>query len=269
MDVSVVLIEYNSLNDVQTCIQALKPKMEALSFEIIVSSNSNYLPSKQNEIRKDMPDLKWIFNQRNLGFAKGMNRGIACASGEAILISNVDVILLTSLKEAYEYLMQSDFIGMIGPQIIDANDEIQDSCREFMTPSIFITRVMKRILHKKSVLLDTKFNYDIPQAVDWIIGAFMLIKKSALEKVGTMDEHYFMYVEDMDLCKRLWLKELQVFYLPSLKVCYKGDRKSLLPIFGKPTSCKYTFHHCMSYARFCMKFFGRMKRDRSQNLIKN
>lgn len=260
MDVSVVLLEYYSLDDVKQFIKSLKPKMEGLTYEIIVSSNSAYDDEKIIAIRAEFPELNWVFNQKNLGFAKGVNRGVQHATGRAVLISNVDVTLLTPLRDTYDFLVTHPLIGLIGPQIRDERGELQDSCRRFMTPMFLLKRLFQRLIHKKIVLLYRDFNYDIRQPVDWVIGAFMLIRKEVFEKIGLLDEKYFMYVEDMDFCKSLWENGLEVYFDPSCKVQYKGDRKSLRPFFNQRGGVRYCWYHVLSFLRFFIKYKGNIKR---------
>ena len=254
MDISVILIEFHSLEDVKICVQSFMPNLAGLEFEIIVSSNSCYSAEIQEQIKADEPHVAWIFNDRNVGFAQGVNKGIEQACGKSILVSNVDVEVFTPLAHAYHFLMNDDSVGLIGPQIVDGKGRIQDSCRTFMSPLHCLTRFIKRVWYKKNVLLEPAFDYDMPQSVDWVIGAFMLVKRSAMKRVGMMDEDYFMYVEDMDWCKRFWAQKFKVVYYPSLKIKYEGDRKSTSPFSKKKVLSKYTWFHFISYVRFLVKF---------------
>ncbi len=254
-DLSFVLIEYHSLEDIQECMSSIRKKCKSISYEIIITSNSQYPSERQEELKKENSELKWVFNRENLGFAKAMNAGIKNASGECIVITNPDVRILNDINSAYHYLMSVPDIGVIGPKIIDQNGELQDSCRNFMTPMRLFRRVFKRILYKKEVLLRADFDYNKIQPVDWIVGAFMMIKKKAIETVGLFDEGYFMYVEDMDWCKRFWEHGYKVVYYPDLVIEYKGTRKSIAPLLSEMAINRYTLHHLKSYFRFLRKHY--------------
>lgn len=252
-DISFVIIEYHCIEDVKRCVNSIHEKCKDISYEIIVSSNSTYPPEEQNAILKEFQGVRWIFNKENYGFAKAMNIGISNTSGNSIVIINPDVRLLESLISAYNYLMNNKDVGMIGPKIVDRYENIQDSCRNFVTPEKFFVRVSKRIYSQRDVLLRSNFDYSKIQPVDWVIGAFMMVKRETIKKVGLLDEEYFLYVEDMDWCKRFWDCGLKVVYYPNLVIEYKGDRKSMSPLISRKWANKYTLYHLRSYLRFLRK----------------
>lgn len=252
-DLSFVLIEYHSLDDVRDCISSINRQCGNLSYEIIVTSNSRYEPEMQNRLQCGNPEIRWIFNSENLGFAKAMNAGMRNAAGNCIVIMNPDVRILNSIDPAYRYLMTTPDVGVIGPQIIDQDGNLQDSCRNFMTPQRLFRRIFKRIARKEDVLLRKGFDYNKLQSVDWVVGAFMMVKKKAIETVGLFDEGYFMYVEDMDWCKRFWDHGYQVIYYPDLMIEYKGTRKSIAPFLSASEFNRYTIYHIKSYLRFLSK----------------
>ncbi len=226
---------------------------KSLSYEIIVSSNSLYSADKIKELQGCHPYVNWRFNETNTGFAGGMNAGINLARGNCVAIVNPDVIVLSGLRAAYDYLFRSQNVGLIGPQIVNANGAIQDSCRQFLTPNRLVKRTIAKMIRRKSGILNREFEYDSIQPVDWVIGGFMMLKRAALNKVGLLDEGYFLYVEDMDWCKRFWDNGFQVVYYPALTVQYEGDRKSTAFLAtGKPIN-KYTVFHIKSYLRFLRK----------------
>ena len=254
LNISYVIIEYKSIYDVKKCINSIREKSKNLLYEIVVSSNSNYSSENKRSILKKFHGIKWIFNDKNLGFAKAMNIGIYHTSGEIVVITNPDVMIYEgSLQSAYEYLIGHEDVGIIGPKIIDNNGNLEDSCRKFMTPLDWFIRTLKRIIFRKDILLNSRFNYNEIQIVDWVIGAFMIVKRKAMEIVGLLDEEYFLYVEDMDWCKRFWDCGFKVVYYPKLVVKYKGDRKSTLPLIKRCFINKYSIYHFKSYLRFIKK----------------
>jgi len=223
--------------------------------EFIVSSNSCYQPEKQSEIQRNFPGIKWLFNPVNGGFAYGMNRGLEIATGDFLLISNPDVQLLTTLESALQFLGEHPEVGALGPQILDEKGYIQDSCRPFMSLRRFIVRQVMRICSSRAVILQHKYNYNRTTLVDWCIGAFILIRRESYQKVGGLDENYFLYVEDMDWCYRIHQAGYQVYYYPELKIRYRGDRKSTQAMFLHGfDKLKYSYQHGKSYCRFLRKY---------------
>lgn len=253
-NISFVIIEYHSVPDVEACAAAINRACKNLFYEIIVSSNSNYHILEQKRLQEQFTELRWVFNPSNAGFAHGMNSGLTRSEGATVIILNPDVRIKNGdLQKAYEYLETHRDVGVIGPRIVDSNNILQDSCRDFMSPLTLFSRIFTRIFTGRDVLIDTRFDYNKVQSVDWVIGAFMMVRRDALKKVGGLDEGFFLYVEDMDWCKRFWDNGYQVIYYPQLEVEYKGDRKSTSSLFSKRMINKYGFYHLKSYFRFLMK----------------
>jgi len=183
-----------------------------------------------------------------------MNSGILMSSGKVIVLINPDVLISSgNIRKAFDYLISREDVGIIGPRIVDLNGNVQDSCRKFMGLREFINRMFQRVFQRKNILLYDKFDYTLIQPVDWIIGAFMMAKREALSKVGLLDENYFLYVEDMDWCRRFWDSGFKVVYFPEIEVIYTGDRKSTSIIISNRVLNKYVFYHVKSYLRFLWK----------------
>lgn len=254
IELSFVIIEYNCLQDAYNCVDSISNACGNISYEIIVSSNSTYSPEKQARIRRKMPCAKWLFNGNNKGFAGGMDVGIMKASGKVIVLVNPDLTIASGdMRKAFDYLMSHQNVGLMGPRIVDKQGNVQDSCRKFMTLTESLLRVYTRVFQGKYVLLTREFDYTSLQAVDWVIGAFMMVKRVALKQVGLLDEQYFMYIEDMDWCRRFWNCGFQVVYYPLVEAIYKGDRKSTSALVSKKLFNKYAFYHLNSYLRFLWK----------------
>jgi len=211
-----------------------------------------------------MPDVRWVFNRRNKGFAAGMNSGLLTSRGRVIALINPDVRLSKgNMRKAFDYLISHEDVGLIGPRVVDGKGGVQDSCRTFMGPSQLLARVSRRISHGTDVLLDPTFDYTSTQPVDWVIGAFMMAKREALAKVGLLDENYFLYVEDMDWCKRFWDAGFQIVYFPEIEIVYKGNRKSTSSLASRTMPNIYSFYHVNSYLRFLFKNRFRVSRYRT------
>lgn len=262
INVSFIIIEFNSVKDVIRCVNSLTDNCRNLKYEIIVSSNSQYDIKKQNFLVKTYPEITWSFNEKNGGFAYGMNRGIEKCQGEYIVLQNPDTTIENSkLSDAIDFLQSQPNIGILGPQVQNNASEIQDTCRSFVTPLDIVYRFLKRNFCHKGVILNKDFDYNKIQFVDWVIGAFMITSRKNLEKVGLFNERFFMYVEDMELCLRFWESGLRVCYYPPLKVKYEGDRKSTL---GKGKFIPFSFNkysrmHIKNYSIFLIENGSKFK----------
>jgi len=256
LKLSFIIIEYYSLDDIAICYSSIRGRSQYHEIELIVSSNSMYSLDKQEELRAEHPDILWVFNERNGGFAYGMNRGLAIASGDYLIITNPDVKLLTNIDGAISYLESCPEVGAVGPQILDPNGIIQDSTREFMLPWNFIKRQMKRLWHSADIIYDEKKDYNAIQTCDWVIGAFIIFPRVVYQTTCGLDEKFFLYVEDMDFCFRIQLMGKKVVYYPLMKIQYKGDRKSTKSlIHSLSTFNKYSLFHILSYLRFLWKYY--------------
>lgn len=259
MTVSFVIIEYHSTDDILKCIQAIQNLNLDFEYEIIVSSNSQYNNEQQEKLIDNHKSIKWSFNKYNNGFAYGMNCGIRIAKGKYIILQNPDTkIVKGDLKQVFSFI-EKEKVGLIGPQIVNSKQEIQDSCRPFMTPLKLIQRLYNRYIKGKQSILDQQFDYSKIQTVDWIIGGFMVIPRSTITKVGLLCEKYFMYVEDMDYCYHVWQNNLKVYYYPDLLIEYEGDRKSAsVKEKGKIKMNKYASIHLKNYLIFLSRIYFKM-----------
>lgn len=241
--ISIVVIEYNNLSEIQSFCDSVRDNID-IDHEIIISSNSQYTKSEQADILSNYSSEKWVFNDKNGGFAYGMNGGLRIAKGDVLIVMNPDVKLKSTLKPMIDYLLAHPEVGIIAPKIVDENGTIQDSFRHFFSPWSFIMRQLGWIKnHGELHVTDLKE----PVHGDWVIGAFMLVKRDFYEKVGGMSEDYFMYCEDMDWCKRAHLVGYDVVYYPDVVVEYKGTRAAR-------KSWKYAKIHLQSLFTYWRKF---------------
>ena len=241
--ISIVVIEYNNLSEIQSFCDSLKDNID-IDHEIIISSNSQYTESEQADILSKYPLKKWVFNDKNGGFAYGMNGGLRIAKGDVLIVMNPDVKLKSSLKPMIEYIKKHPEVGIIAPKIVDSDGVVQDSFRHFATPFSFVGRQVGRIIHRNKLNVKSA---NTPQKVDWVIGAFMMVRRDFYKKVGGLSEDYFMYCEDEDWCKRAQLSGYDVVYYPDVVVEYKGTRASR-------RSWKYAKIHIKSLITYWSKY---------------
>lgn len=223
MKISIIIVEYHSISEIEKYLSRFSVFTD---LEIIVSSNSMYSPNRISEIRDMFPNCKWLFNSKNGGFAYAMNNGLAVATGDILVISNPDCSIMSGLYEMAEFLLNNPQLGAIAPKIVDAENNIQDSCRKYVTFPRYVFRQMERILCRKECLLDRRFNYDEIQTVDWVIGAFIMVTRDAYIKTNGLCEDYFMYAEDLDWCTRIRQSGYEIAYYPKALVEYKGTRSA-------------------------------------------
>lgn len=254
---SFVVIEYFSMEEIDKCIESITSTVSGIPYEIIISSNSQYSISKKKEIIR-RENTRWIFNNRNGGFAYGMNRGLAVSKGKYRIIMNPDVKIIDGLSSMVNFMDRNPSIGAIGPRIISESGEIQDSCRPYVSIESFFARTIRRIVEHKTAVLSNNIDYNLTQTVDWVIGAFILVRDNVVLETNGLDENYFMYAEDLDWCTRIRKIGYEIVYFPKAVVEYKGSRSAR-------RSYKYAKIFFKSHFRYWRNFgflFGYPKRNK-------
>lgn len=224
MLLSIIIIEYHSRQDVRRCIDSLLGRL-AVPYEIIVSSNSCYTPEERHGLTAEGRGVRWLFNERNGGFAYAMNCGLREAKGDLLVIMNPDCLLRTDLAAMSGFMQEHPEVGAIAPRMCDEDDELQDTAREYVTLPRLAMRFLRRVM-RRSVCVYDNMDYSKVQTVDWVIGSFIMVSRKAYEATGGLDDRYFMYAEDLDWCTRIRKAGLEVVYYPKECITYKGTRRA-------------------------------------------
>ena len=222
---SIVIVEYNSISEIEECVSALKSHIH-MPYEIIVSSNSCYDQQQKAQIDLDDEHVKWLFNADNNGFAYAMNEGMKAAEGQYLVIMNSDCTMISDLDPMIAFMDEHSDIGAIGPKMVDNEGNIQDTARPYVTVPRYIWRQVKRVIGHQSSILSRRMDYTVTQTVDWLIGAFIMVSRQAYEATQGLDDRYFMYAEDLDWCTRIRQQGFEVVYFPQTVLIYKGTRRA-------------------------------------------
>jgi len=223
-DLTVSIVSYNSLNFLRDCLDSILENPPSLKYEIIVVDNASADGSCEL-VQKNFPQVKLLRNSKNTGFAAANNKAISKTNSKYILLINSDCkVYKNSLDNLVSFMEKNKKVGIAGPKIINSDGSVQLSCRKF--PSIFnaafhtiLTNIVpNNPFSRKYKLADV--NRDTPFEVDWVSGSAMIIRRKALEDTGPIDERYFMYVEDLDLCYRMWQKSWKVYYYPCASILH-------------------------------------------------
>jgi N-acetylglucosaminyl-diphospho-decaprenol L-rhamnosyltransferase len=217
---SVVLVNYaDSWRLIERCLDSFAPNEP---FEAVVVDNDE-VPRAPDRLPNG---TKLIRNGRNLGFARAVNRGIVASGGEVIVLINPDSTVEDDFIEKLESFFEANpGAAIAGPRILDGDGKLQLSARREISlasgllgrTSLF-TKLFPDSSLVKSQFPATKGESEIE--VDWVSGACMAVRRSALEEIGLLDERFFMYFEDADLCRRAREKGRSVHYLPKIKVVH-------------------------------------------------
>lgn len=227
MDLSVIIVNYNTKDLLGKLLFSIrKSKLGNYQKETIVVDNA----SKDHsviEVQKIYPDVNLIINQQNLGFAKANNQGIKRAKGKYILFLNSDTILPdNTLKIMLDFMEENPRFAASTCKVELTNGKVDPAChRGFPTPWAAFTYFigLEKLFPKIKILSHYhQFWKDLNSLheVEAISGAFFMIRRSALNKVGIFDERFFIYAEDIDLCYRLKLMGELIAYNPHTKIIH-------------------------------------------------
>lgn len=236
LDLSIIIVSWNAKAYLQKCIESIIRETSNYKKEIIVVDNASTDGSGEL-IKEKFQQVVLICNDVNLGFAKANNIGIRKSTGKYILLINSDVeVSKGCIDQMVLFMEQHPEIGMLGPQIIDSNGNLQRSCMGFPTLwNTFCRAVaLDTIFPKVKIFgkyLMTPWQHNTIRDVDVINGCFWMVRHETLWRVGLLDERFFIYAEDKDWCKRFWAAGWKVVYFPNARaVHYGGASSSQAPI---------------------------------------
>ncbi|MDB5199474.1 MAG: glycosyltransferase family 2 protein [Chitinophagaceae bacterium] len=232
MDLSIIIINYKSANHVLACIQSIYNETQKYIFEIIVVDN-NSEDESESKIRRAFPDVTWIQSGYNGGFARANNIGIREAKGNYILVLNADTLVLeNALDKTIDLCKTKADAVACGVQLLNPDGTHQISGAYFkkgglnvLLPLPYLGRFIRFMGYKLKTKIPSVKSVSAEQEVDWIVGAFIMVKKDVLEKSGLFDEDFFMYAEEIEWCSRLG-KHGKLYLFEKPKVVHIGGGTS-------------------------------------------
>ena len=224
-DLTAIVVNWNAGAHLKRCVGALLAQGRDLDLEVVVVDNASSDTSLR-ELAAFGDRVRLIQTGENLGFGRGVNRGLAGSGGAYVVALNPDVVLQPgALLRLVRFLERVPQAGLVGPRLSNVRGQIQASCGR--PPRLTDEICRKFLLH----LIFPLFKFrrwcpSEPTAVGWVTGACFAARRAALEAVGGLDEAIFMYYEDVDLCLRVRQAGWQVFYLPEAEGMHAGGASS-------------------------------------------
>ena len=261
MDLSIIILNYHNKNLTKELLKNLFELNLAYQYEIIVVDNGSY--DGVGEVVKKFDKVKFIQSKKNGGFAYGNNLGIKQARGKYIMIMNPDLAILSDAIEVlYGYMDNHPEVALAGPRLINADKSVQYSCTSFpdwrlpmyRRTSLANTGVGQKWLHK---YLMKDFDHYQNNYVPSLFGACLIFRKSVLDKVGLLDERYFMYMEDLDWSRRFWQAGYKVAYVGQAEIIHLHRRQSAAESLPRTLFSKSARYHVLSFIKYLLKFKGK------------
>ncbi len=222
--ISIIIINYNVLDHLKSCIKSIYNSDIKSEFEIIIIDNNSPEPI---DITNDKENLRIIQFEKNLGFAKAVNHAISISSGSEILLLNPDTLVhKNTIQVLNDYILENLDVGVVGCKVVFSSGKYQlSSRRHFPTIGIVLTKFFKfdKLFSKNKIFGKynyTYLNHNALAYVDSVSGACMMFRKEVFEDIGHFDENFFLYFEDTDFCYRALKKQYKVVYNPSCKIVH-------------------------------------------------
>lgn len=247
MDLSIIVVNFNTKKLTSECIQSVFQSNTQFNFEIIIVDNHSTDESIKY-IKHQYPNVHLIENTDNLGYSRANNQGIESAQGRYMLLLNSDTTVETdTLETMIQFMDTHPEVGASGCKVVLPDGSLDKACRRgFPTPltTFYYVSGLSKLFPNSPRFNSYHMEYlneDEAYPIDCLVGAFMMVRREAVNQVGLLDERFFMYFEDTDWCYRIqeagWLN----YYYPKTKITHfkRGSSR------GRPYRITYEFHRAM------------------------
>jgi N-acetylglucosaminyl-diphospho-decaprenol L-rhamnosyltransferase len=227
VDLSCIIVNYKNSEPLKDCMASLYQTVQGIDFETIIVDNSEIDLGLQ-PLRELYPKAQFVSNSSNVGFAKANNQAAKIAQGEVLIFLNPDTILSDqAIDSMYRYYCSHKETGVLGPKVVDPEGSLQYSCRRYPTlwTGLFNRySILSRLFPENrftSQYLMRDFNHNEIRQVDWLSGCCLMVSKNTFEKSHGFDENYFLFNEDVDLCRTIKQAGKEVTYFPEATIIHK------------------------------------------------
>ena len=233
MEISIIIVNWNTRDYLKKALVSIYAECKKSDFEIIVVDN-NSADCSVEMLGKDYPEVKVIANPCNNGFGKAVNQGIKSSSSKYVVVLNSDIEVKDDFLSSFiEFAESNKDAGVLAPKLLNTDGSLQVSFNMFYPGIVgfFLSRLFffsYFSLKFKSCNLARRLFYSPwkPKRVAWAGGSCLFIRREALEKSGNFDEGYFMYGEEIDLCRRINQNGYKIYYIPTINVIHHQFKSS-------------------------------------------
>ncbi len=226
VSLSVCVASWNVREHLERCLRSVAENSGEEAETIVVDNASR--DGSAEMVAELFPGVRLIANRRNRGFAAAVNQALAVARGRCLLLLNPDTVVRPgAFREMTDFFARRPGAGAAGCRLLEPDGRVQPSVRSFPTFASALERftILGRLRLLPGVrrrYLREDFDYRSPAEVDQVMGAALFLRREALEEVGFLDERFFLYFEEVDLCRRLKSAGWEIWYNPRAAVVHYG-----------------------------------------------
>lgn len=260
-ELSIIIVHHQTPELLKLCLKSAAETIKDIGYEIIVV-DSTISRKARDLIKEKHPNIRYLPFKENLGYSRGVNIGMRNSTGKYILILNPDIILTDgAVAKMLDYMKAHQDIGILGPKVLNFNGTHQRTYFRFYRPLTIVAR-RSRLLLRLSLFRKTLDEFLMVstdpnklQTPDWLMGSALMVRRKAVDRIGLMDERFFMYFEDVDWERRFWHNDYKVVYYPEAVMYHYHQRESdsgfgmFDVIFNKKTRW-----HIFSAIKFFIKY---------------
>lgn len=233
--IDVVIVAWNVREQLQLCLDSLTPFVQASEVTVTVVDN-NSADGTELMVRQSFPQVKFIPQQQNLGFAAASNLAAGRSTAPCIVFLNPDTLTPAGFAaEVLAFFNEHPRAGVVGGRILNRDGSLQPSVRGW--PGIWSSaldslKLLRRLPWLAPRYLKRSFDYQRAQTVEQVMGACLAIPRALWERLGGFDERFWMWFEEVDLCQRVWRAGYEVWYDPTWEVRHSGgaSARQLTPL---------------------------------------
>ena len=228
MDISVILVSYNTLEMTKKALDDLFSSLGNLEMEVFIIDNASKDDSAEI-LRREYPHISLIENKQNIGFGRANNQALPFIRGRYVLLLNTDAFVEPdTITKTVQYMNAHPKCGILGVKLLWRDGTLQPSCRFFPTPwNIFLERTnLKRFFRHTKMVDDMSWDHNSVRDCDWVPGCYYLIRKEVIDQVGLFDPRYFLYYEEVDHCFAARRAGWKVVYFPDTPVVHIGGESA-------------------------------------------
>ena len=265
VDLSIIIISWNTRELLRECLESINLHTKGIIFEVFVVDNASADQSAAM-VKESFPSVTLIENKDNVGFSKANNQAIRASKGRYVALLNPDTLLIEDVfTRLIQYADLHEETGAVGPKILCGDGQtIQYTCARKL-PSLYFDFCkfsgLIRLFPKLKLFSGSNlrhWDHNTSRHVELLSGACMVVSRKTIEDVGLMDENQFLYVDEVDWCKRIIDKRWKIFYCSDSSIIhYGGESSKQAQVAANKEYLKakwyyYVKHHGATYARvFC------------------